>query len=150
MGVVYSFLARCMLSIISSAKSLNHMSNCCMLIVSFNNFMSPLPAPVISVMVYLSLTIPLMLGRTGTTLTCDVSGADNLQPLINYQWTKDNEPVQDGSSRILNLSPLRLYHAGNYACNVIVNSTLIKETIAVASLNSQSVIIQSELVIFTA
>ena len=102
-------------------------------------------APIISVNVTAKLNTPLVVGQTGTTLSCDVSGADNLRPMITYQWSKDHEPLQGGESRVLTLSPLRLSHAGNYTCNATVSSTLLDENISASS--HQIVTIQSELIV---
>ena len=68
-----------------------------------------------------------MVGQTGNTLTCNVSGADSLKPTITYQWTRNNSntPTQVGNSRILTLSPLRLSNAGDYNCNVTISSNLL-------------------------
>ena len=87
-----------------------------------------------------------MVGQTGNTLTCDVSGADNLNPTITYEWIRNGETVPDGSSRSLNLSPLQLSHAGDYVCHVTVSSTLLNNDISASSGSNQSIIIhvQSE------
>ena len=95
-----------------------------------------------------NLNTPLMVGQTGYTLTCDVSGAGNLDPMIIYQWTRSDGTTQTqvGNSRTLNLSPLGLSHAGNYTCNVTVNSVLLNNDITASADNLQSVTIQSELI----
>ena len=97
-------------------------------------------APPISVMITANLNATLILGQTGYTLTCEVSGADRLVPTLTYQWTRNNETVTEGASMTLTLSPLRLSHAGNYACTV--NSALLNEN--VSSSGVRTVIIQSE------
>ena len=80
---------------------------------------------------------------------CAVIGADNLDPVITYQWSRNAQETFGiramSKSRILSLSPLRLSHAGNYSCSVNVSSTLLNNKISVfAGTNTQSVIIQSE------
>ena len=104
-------------------------------------------APLIVVTVTANLNAPLVVGQTGNTLTCDVSGADNLNPTINYQWTRNDGATltQVGNSRSLPLSPLRLTNAGDYTCNITVSSTLLNNDIKMSADNSQSVIIQSKL-----
>ena len=96
-------------------------------------------------MVTANLNMPLMVGQTGYTLTCDVSGADNLNLMIIYQWTRNNgtisEPVGNNSNT-LPLSPLRLSHAGNYSCSVF--STLLNNPGPISATNSQSVMMQSK------
>ena len=96
-------------------------------------------------MVTANLNTPLMVGQTGFTLTCDVSGADNLNLMIVYQWTRNNgttsEPVENNSNT-LPLSPLRLSHAGNYSCSI--TSTLLNDPGPMSATNRQSVMIQSK------
>ena len=96
----------------------------------------------------INFNTPLMVGLTGYTLTCDVSGAGNLNPTIIYQWTRSDGTIQTqvGKSRTLNLSPLGLSHAGDYTCNVTINSVLLNNDITVSADNHQSVTIQSELI----
>ena len=90
------------------------------------------------------ITAPsLMAGQTDNTLTCNVSGAENLTSTINYQWTRYNgsTSAQVGTnSQTLSLSPLRLSHAGNYSCRIV--STLLNNPVTAD--NSQSVMIQSK------
>ena len=104
-------------------------------------------APLITVKVTSNLNTPLMVGQTDKILTCDVSGADNLNPTIAYQWTKDDGHTQTqvGTNSNLTLSSLRFSHIGDYTCNVTVNSTLLNSNISTTSDNSQRVMIQSEL-----
>ena len=108
--------------------------------------------PPITVMVTASLNTPLMVGQTGNTLTCDVSGADNLNLMITYQWTRNDgttssEPVGN-SSNTLPLSPLRLSHAGSYSCSI--TSTLLNDPGPINAANGQSVTIQSKYDYFAA
>ena len=86
---------------------------------------------------------PLMVGQN-YTLTCEVSGAERLSPIIAYQWTRNNQEVSDNNSKTLNLSPLRLSHAGSYACNVTVSSALLSSNISASSYENRNVTIQSE------
>ena len=94
-------------------------------------------------MVTSNLDPPLMVGQVGT-LTCDVSGADNLSPTITYQWTRDGETVPDSNSRTLDLSPLQLSHAGNYTCHATISSALLNNDIKITSDNNQNLTIQGE------
>ena len=90
-----------------------------------------------------------MVGQTSNTLTCDVSGADNLNPTITYQWTRNDGSTQTPvgtDSNTLTLSPLRLSNAGDYTCTATVSSTLLNNDIINSTINSQSVMIQSELI----
>ena len=94
-----------------------------------------------------NLNTPLMVGQTGNNLTCDVSGADNLSPMITYQWTRNEETVPDVSSNTLDLSPLMLSDAGDYTCNVTVRSTLLTSDIQASASNMQTVTVKSEFLI---
>ena len=90
-------------------------------------------------MVTANLNTPLMVGQTGYTLTCGVSGASKLTPVII--WTKNGRTqTQVDNSTTLPLTPLSLSHAGNYSCNII--STLLNHP--VMATNSRMVIIQSK------
>ena len=89
-----------------------------------------------------------MLGQNGYSLTCSVSGADNLNASITYQWTTNNgtqTQIQVGMGNhpklvTLPFSPLRLSDAGNYTCQAIVSS----DNITVIVMDSQDVVIQCE------
>ena len=104
-------------------------------------------APSITVKVTANLNMSLMVEQTGYTLTCDVSGADSLNPTITYQWTKYDGTTQTqvGTNSTLILSPLGLSDVGDYTCNVTVKSTLLNSNISPSADNLQSVMIQSEL-----
>ena len=83
-------------------------------------------------MVSANLNAPLMVGQTGNSLTCDVSGADNLNPMITYQWTRNDGSTQTPvgtNSNTLTLSPLRLSDAGDYNCSVNISSNLLNSPI---------------------
>ena len=100
-------------------------------------------------MVIANLSAPLTVGQTDNTLICDVSGTGSFNSItITYQWTRNDGATQTqvGNSRILNLSPLRLSHAGDYTCNVTINLTLPSLNITLSADNIQSVTIQSELI----
>ena len=103
--------------------------------------------PPITVMITPNLNEPLMVGQIGCTLTCDVSGADNLNPTITYQWTRDDGSTQTlvgTNSNTLTLSPLRLSNTGDYTCSVTVSSTLLNNDIMMSASNPQKLMVQSE------
>ena len=66
---------------------------------------------------------------------CTVTGADSLNPTINYQWFKTTPTrTQVGTnSPTLIFDPLVLSDAGQYNCVVTVSSTLILENVTVVS-----------------
>ena len=89
-------------------------------------------------MVSPNLNTPLMVGQTDT-LTCDVSGASKLNPMII--WIKNGSTLtQIHNSTTLPFTPLSLSHAGNYTCSI--TSTLLNHP--VMATNSEMVVIQSE------
>ena len=77
------------------------------------------PAPAISVPITASQATP-VLGQI-YSLTCDVTGAENLSPSITYQWTKNNGN-QIGTNENFSFSSLRLSDAGQYTCRATVSS----------------------------
>ena len=91
-------------------------------------------------MVTNNLNTPLMVGQTGYTLTCDIFGADNLNPTITWIMNGSTQ-LQLGDSRTLTFTPLRLSDAGNYSCRI--TPTLLNDQ--VTARNNQSVIIQCKL-----
>ena len=107
-------------------------------------------APEITIIVTANFNTPLMVGQTGNTLTCGVSGDEKLNVTITFQWTRYNgsTSTQVGTElmKSLPLSPLRLSDAGNYSCSVTGISTLLINPVTAE--NIQSVIIQSKHVVF--
>ena len=99
-------------------------------------------------MITTNLSTPLMMGQTGNTLTCNVSGTERLSPTIAYQWTRNdgNTQTQVGSSETLTLPSLTLSNAGEYSCRVTVGSTLLTNDIEASTGTPQRVEIQSELI----
>ena len=97
-------------------------------------------------MITTNFNTPMMVGQTGYTITCDVSGADGLNPIIAYLWTGNDGTPQtpvETNSKFLTLSSIGLSDAGVYTCNAIVNSDLLSNSIMMS--NNQIVRIQSEL-----
>ena len=75
-----------------------------------------------------------MLGESGFTLTCNVSGADHLNPFIIYQWTKLTQStqtqIQNGSdSTTISFSPLRVSDVGRYTCQATIRSPYLNNDI---------------------
>ena len=79
-------------------------------------------------------------------LTCSVSGAENLNPITTYRWTRNSGSgqTQVGTTRILRFAPLRLSNAGSYVCEVTISSNYLTGDIVERNINSQDVNIQSE------
>ena len=103
-------------------------------------------APPIIVIVTANLSTPLMVGQTGNTLTCNITGAERLSPTITYQWTRNDGTTQTQfgtNSSILTLSPLKLSNAGGYNCSVTVSSSLLNNDI-ISMNSSHALILQSE------
>ena len=76
-----------------------------------------------------------LIGGQGFSLSCVVSGAENLNPIITYNWIKDNgtQIVVDSHGSVLSLPSLRLSDAGQYSCQVIVNSPYLRDNLDVTS-----------------
>ena len=74
-----------------------------------------------------------MLGQNGYSLSCGVTGADNLNPSIAYEWTKKNgteTQLQTGSDAdVVPFSLLRLSDAGEYSCRVTISSSYLSNDI---------------------
>ena len=109
--------------------------------MSHNTKLSFFPAPAISVQI--TASGPPLLGQNSYSLTCGVTGAENLNPSITYQWTKNNGTLAVGADpHVLSFSPLRLSDAGRYTCQATVSSPYLNNNITM--INSQDVTLQSE------
>ena len=88
----------------------------------------------------------LILGQSGYSLACNVTGVENLNPSITYQWTKDNgtqTQIQTGADPgVLSFSPLRFSDAGQYTCQATVSPHYLNSDITV--MGTQDVRIQSK------
>ena len=83
-------------------------------------------------------------------LTCNVSGAENLNPTTTYRWTRNSvTEIQFGADpSILSFTPLRLTDAGSYVCEVTIHSSYIAGDIVAMNVNPQDVRIQREYIIY--
>ena len=92
-----------------------------------------------------------MLGQAHE-INCSASGAEKLNPTINYQWTKTNDTVTftevGTNSNILSLSPLYLSDAGSYTCEATITSQGFL-TGSITKENNTKLEIPSELINFT-
>jgi hypothetical protein len=87
-----------------------------------------------------------VVGQSGYSLTCGVTGAENLSPSITYQWTKNNgthtQIQNDAANPRVSFSPLRLSDAGQYTCQATISSPFLSDDITMTAM--QDVRIQSE------
>lgn len=86
-----------------------------------------------------------MLGDTNYSLTCNVVMSDNLFPIMNYRWTKNNGTIMqlETTSNSLSFPHLRMSDSGLYTCYATISShTLSRDVILIGSHN---VTVQSEL-----
>ena len=120
----------------------NHTIHCNLCTLRYPLF----PAPALSVQITTSGTP--MLGQSNS-LTCSVSGAENLNPSITYQWTKNNgtqTQIQNqgpgADPKVLSFSPLRLSDAGRYNCQATISSPYLNNNITVNV--TEDVMLQSE------
>ena len=71
------------------------------------------------------------------TLTCNIHGIEGLNLTLAYLWTKNNNThtsqVVEANSSTLSFSSLRLSHAGDYTCEVVVNSHLLTSDVTLTS-----------------
>ena len=98
------------------------------------------PAPAISVQITTSGTP--VLGQSGYSLTCGVTGTGNLSPSITYQWTKIDGTQTTQVEAVLSFSPLRLSDAGQYTCQATVTSPYLNSGITMT--DTHDVTLQSE------
>ena len=100
-----------------------------------------------------SVSVQISNGRAAPTagedyqLTCSVSGVENLNPTIAYQWMKNSGSSQTllgTNSNTLSFTPLRLSDAASYGCEVTISSSYLSGDIIAMSANVQDVRIQSE------
>ena len=77
-------------------------------------------------------------------LICSIFGAENLNPIIIYQWTKNSDSSQIGTnSNTLSFTPARISDVGNeYSCSVTIASSYLSGNIA--AVVSHTVRIQSK------
>ena len=76
-------------------------------------------------------------------LTCNVFGADRLNPVITYQWRKSGDSSRIGTnSSTLLFAPVRVSNMGNYSCTVTVASNYLLRNIT--AVKSKTVRIQSK------
>ena len=88
-----------------------------------------------------------MLGQSGYSLTCDVTGDENLSSIRTYHWTRDNGAMSQvgTNSNTLSFSSLSLSDAGRYTCNVTVSSPYLNNNVMALSSNSEDVVFESKL-----
>ena len=92
---------------------------------------------VITVQVTRSNNGSLIAGQTGFSLSCDVTGTENLNtPTFTYQWRRNGEVISGQQGRTLSLSPLTASNAGEYNCSVTVSSTSLNSTVTFNSINT--------------
>ena len=97
---------------------------------------SNLPS-VITAKVFHSNNGSLTAGQTGFSLSCDITGAENLNtPTFTYQWRRNGGVISGQQGSTLSLSPLTASNAGEYNCSVTVSSTSLSSTVTVNSSNT--------------
>ena len=79
------------------------------------------------------------------SLACVVTGADKLNPMLSYEWTRNGNRLEmiDNETNVLSFTPFRLSDAGNYHCNVSICSQYVNDAIMIES-NNQSLKVQGK------
>ena len=99
-------------------------------------------APSVSVQISDSGAIP-ALGES-YQLTCSASGAENLNPITTYRWTKKSGSGQTQVGDTLSFTSLQLADAASYVCEVNISSNYLTGNIIAMNINPQDIRIQSE------
>ena len=76
------------------------------------------------------------------TLSCSVSGAENLTAMINYVWMKNGSQISSASN-LFDITALKVSDAANYVCMATISSSYL--TGNVVETMSMDVRIRSEL-----
>ena len=63
------------------------------------------------------------------TLTCTVSGHENLMASVTYEWLNNSNIVQGQTNNRFIFNPVDRYDNGTYTCRVIINSPLLNSSI---------------------
>ena len=65
-------------------------------------------------------------------LVCSVLGVEHLNPIISYQWRKNDNYLTEINSTILSLAPARISDAGaNYSCSVTIVSISLTDSVVI-------------------
>ena len=104
-------------------------------------------APNIAIQITDSISGTIPTAGEDYNLICSVLGAENLNPIITYRWTKNGDMLQSiiGTNfNILSLiAPIRVSDAGtNYSCFITIASSYLTGNIT--AMTSHTVRIQSE------
>lgn len=69
------------------------------------------------------------------SLTCVVTGADKLNPVLSYGWTQNGTRLEmiDNKTNVLSFSPFRRSGTGNYSCIVNIFSQYVNKLIVINS-----------------
>ena len=101
--------------------------------------------PVVSARITTRLSEVSALVQKGYSLICSVNGAENLNPSISYQWTKNNGTqiqMQTGNDpQVLSFSLFRLSDVGEYTCLATISSSYLND---ITVMETQHVAIKSE------
>ena len=88
-------------------------------------------------------------GMINFSLSCDVSGTDDIMPDIKYLWWHYNgsdTKMIDINSSILSFSSLKLSDAGEYMCQVNISSSLLGSDLTILSIPPHTVRVFGKLI----
>ena len=84
-----------------------------------------------------------MLGQNGYSLMCGVTGTENLNSSIAYQWT-NSSGAEIGTDKMFLFSSLRVSDAGQYTCRATVSSPYLNSDITM--MDTHDIRIQSKFI----
>ena len=80
-------------------------------------------------------------------LTCNINISESTNVILSYQWSKNSEPIDSETNKVLVFPFLQLTDGGNYTCEVTVNQSTQTTT---NESNVWIIVPQSELILFLA
>lgn len=107
-----------------------------------NNYLFNISAPKIAIQITAS-SGEIAIAGENYNLTCSALGAEHLNPIIAYQWRKNNR-LTGINSAVLSFAPARISDAGSsYSCAVTTVSSYLTDSVVISILHA--IRIQSKL-----
>ena len=90
--------------------------------------------------------LPPIMAEESYSLHCTVTGAQNLNATIEYQWFKNNSMLREGG-HTLQLLSITISNAGMYTCQALVTSRLLLSSITTAKSNPVNITVICMLIV---